>query len=488
MEKFIKIGKDLGLEGDKLLQFAEKKEAEAIEREERNKERELRKLKIEAENKRLEADAENNRLEADAENKRLEADKEKQRLEAENKRLEADKEKQRLEAESKRMDLEAVEAEKRRAHELEMKRLELSVATPGTPQEPRSDQSARAPKLPAFNEITDKMDAYLERFERFAKNNKWQEDVWATRLSALLTGKSIEFYSRLSREEADDYRMLKLALLRHYDYTEEGYRRKFRGCKPEEGETPALFIERIKSYLEKWIETTGLEKEYEALRDLFIKEQTLNACPRELAAHLREQKDQSLQALADAAKRYLEAYNTKFAHKTQRAYVEERSEESSGGRSGASNHPICFACGSQGHRAARCPFRQPPRDGNFKRQEYPGKKSTPSPQHKAASIVMPAEETSDRKHGSLEQIEEFRRDGQTPVGYGSFLPLTSLVLPKEEEANVPDCEGRVEDAPVRVLRDTGCSSIVVKEDLVPEEDKFEEYATLILADGTVRIF
>ena len=177
-----------------------------------------------------------------------------------------------------------------------MKRLELNVATPGTPQEPRSDQSARAPKLPAFNENTDKMDAYLERFERFAKNNKWQEDVWATRLSALLTGKSLEFYSRLSREKADDYRKLKLALLRHYDYTEEGYRRKFRGCKPEEGETPALFIERIKSYLEKWIETAGLQKEYEALRDLFIKEQTLNACPRELAAHLREQKDQSLQA------------------------------------------------------------------------------------------------------------------------------------------------------------------------------------------------
>ena len=308
MEKFIKIGKDLGLEGDQLLQFAErkeaeaaKKEAEAIEREERTKERELRKLEIEAESK---------RLEADAENKRLEADKEKQRLEA-------------------------VEAEKRRAHELEMKRLELSVATPGTPQEPRSDQSARAPKLPAFNENTDKMDAYLERFERFAKNNKWQEDVWATRLSVLLTGKSLEFYSRLSREEADDYRMSKLALLRHYDYTEEGYRRKFRCCKPEEGETPALFIERIKSYLEKWIETAGLEKEYEALRDLFIKEQTLNACPRELAAHLREQKDQSLQALADAAKRYLGAHNTKFAHKTQRAYVEERSEESSGGRGGA---------------------------------------------------------------------------------------------------------------------------------------------------------
>ena len=244
----------------------------------------------------------------------------------------------------------------------------------------------------------------------------------------------------------------------------------------------------MQSYLEKWIETAGLEKEYEALRDLLVKEQALNACPRELAAHLREQKDQSLQALADAAKRYLEAHNTKFAHRTQRSYVEERSEESWGGRGRALNQPICFAFGSQDHRAASCPFRQPPRDGNFKRQEYPGKKSAPSPQHKAASIVMPAEETSERKHGSLQQIEEFRRDGQIPVGNGSFLPLTSLVLPDKEETNMPVCEGRVGDAPVRVLRDTGCSSIVVKEDLVPEEDKLREYASLILADGTVRKF
>ena len=67
-------------------------------------------------------------------------------------------------------------------------------------------------------------------------------------------------------------------------------------------------------------------------------------------------------------------------------------------------------------------FDNPLSDGNFKRQEYPGKKSTPSSQHKAASIVMPAEETSERKHCSLEQIEEFRRDGQIPVGNGSFYP------------------------------------------------------------------
>ena len=78
-----------------------------------------------------------------------------------------------------------------------------------------------------------------------------------------------------------------------------------------------------------------------------------------------------------------------------------------------------------------------------KGKSIPAKRAPPSPQHKAASIVMPAEETSEWKHCRLEQIEEFRRDGQIPVRNGSFLPLTSLVLPDKEKVNVPVCEGHV---------------------------------------------
>ena len=37
MEDFMKLGIDLGLEGDQLLQFIEKRQADAFEREERNK-------------------------------------------------------------------------------------------------------------------------------------------------------------------------------------------------------------------------------------------------------------------------------------------------------------------------------------------------------------------------------------------------------------------------------------------------------------------
>ena len=77
-----------------------------------------------------------------------------------------------------------------------MKSLELSAARTKDLGS-CTDAVARAPRLPTFNENSDKMDAYLERFEGFAKNNNWQEAEKATQLSALLTEKSLEFYSRL---------------------------------------------------------------------------------------------------------------------------------------------------------------------------------------------------------------------------------------------------------------------------------------------------
>ena len=64
---------------------------------------------------------------------------------------------------------------------------------------------AKLPKLPSFCDGKDNMDAYLKRFERFAKNAKWPAEEWATNLSTLLQGKALEVYSRLSTEDANDY-------------------------------------------------------------------------------------------------------------------------------------------------------------------------------------------------------------------------------------------------------------------------------------------
>ena len=40
--------------------------------------------------------------------------------------------------------------------------------------------------LPYFEESKDKMDNYLSRFEKYATANKWDKNMWAAYLSALM--------------------------------------------------------------------------------------------------------------------------------------------------------------------------------------------------------------------------------------------------------------------------------------------------------------
>ena len=76
---------------------------------------------------------------------------------------------------------------------------------------------ARNPKLPYFEETKDKMDSYLSRFEKYAIANKWDRSILAAYLSALLKGRALEVYDRLSVADANDYEKLKDALLKNFD-------------------------------------------------------------------------------------------------------------------------------------------------------------------------------------------------------------------------------------------------------------------------------
>jgi len=117
------------------------------------------------------------------------------------------------------------------------------------------------------------MDAYIERFERFARSQDWREDTWAVSLSSLLTGKGLEVYTSMPPEQADDYQSLKKAVLKRYQLTEEGFRLKFRDSKPEHGETVFQFMARLVRYFSRWTEMAETDGSVESLTDLIVREQ-----------------------------------------------------------------------------------------------------------------------------------------------------------------------------------------------------------------------
>ena len=89
-------------------------------------------------------------------------------------------------------------------------------------------------------------------------------------MSPLLSGRALEVYSRLSKDEAMDYDRLKLALLKRYDFTEFEYRRRFRDAKSEVQESPSQFIVRLKNYLTKWVKLAKVEESFDGVVELMV--------------------------------------------------------------------------------------------------------------------------------------------------------------------------------------------------------------------------
>ena len=181
----------------------------------------------------------------------------------------------------------------------------------------------------------------MRRFERFATANQWKKEDWATCLGALLTGRALDIYTRLSEAQALDYETLKKVLLSRYELTEEGYRSKFRTVTPAEDGTSAQFIVRLGNYLQRWIELADCGTAWEDVRKVFIIEQFFIMCSRNLAAYVKEQGTKSLDDITSIADHYLQAHGLSF--------------KAASNQLNPSQVGVCYHCKQAGHKAIDCP-------------------------------------------------------------------------------------------------------------------------------------
>ena len=185
-------------------------------------------------------------------------------LVAEERKLAAKAEEKKLAARKRKLAAEAAEREAERKQKLEIEKLRLESKRLNEQRSASSEdhQAAlsqvfqnvvartKAPVLPGFVDGKDNLDSYLLRFERYATVAGWERSDWATRLSLLLLGQALDVYYELSDEQARDYDKLRKALLQRYDFTEQGYRERLRGAKPEGQEFPSQFMVKISNYFD----------------------------------------------------------------------------------------------------------------------------------------------------------------------------------------------------------------------------------------------
>ncbi|KAL8605771.1 hypothetical protein ACOMHN_059336 [Nucella lapillus] len=455
LEQLMTLGREMGYSDEGLRKFIEGQQK--VEREER---------------------AERRRAEAEMENRKIEAEMENRKIEAENRKLEAEMENRKMEAEMEKLRLEMSLREK----ELEIRRVAIesedSDAPSSIPGHHRPNHAPR-PQLPKFSEGSDSMDAYISRFEVFARSQGWPEREWAMILSALLTGKALNIFSTLPAVQQSDFDCLKKALLQGFDLTEEAFRKKFRSVRLQAGETYIQFGARLEHYFQKWLELSGTGEEFLELKELILREQVLTGCGPELTIHLRERQPKTTAELLQMAEIYREARADTKSCVRQVPSTGERGDKkpdelprkSAQSTKGVSEQRSlgqreireCFLCHKRGHIARDCRTRV----------------------QRAAAMERTTECRVERP-----VVKEGVRDGEEEVQ-----PVASTV--EQAVSGVQDIgilgslpveEGWIGQCKVKVLRDTGCSCGVVKASLVKEEDLTGQVQTCTLIDGTKREF
>ena len=118
------------------------------------------------------------------------------------------------------------ELEKNQMRE-QMEMLRRVVEESRRPEEPRMRPTEGEAKLVKLTEQDD-IESYLTTFERIMRAYEVKDERWAVKIAPQLTGKAQQAYAAMKAEDAGNYQLVKEAILRRYDISEQTYRQRFR--------------------------------------------------------------------------------------------------------------------------------------------------------------------------------------------------------------------------------------------------------------------
>ena len=367
-------------------------------------------------------------------------------------------------------------------------KLEQKLAVKETSSE--SFSNAKVPKMPFFDGVKDDIDSYLRLFERYSTAQKWKPESWAVNLSALLRGRALDVYALLPQEKALDYGALKMALLKRFEKTEDGFRQRLRKCRPEVGETFSQFSVRLGSYLDRWLELSKVNKTYEGLYDMVLRDQFLSMCSKDLLLFLKERIPKSIQEMSVLADQFKEPRHAniqslvfsskkeKGSDKNPTSKDRDKRDQAPEGKPATSKPSLkkdvrCFKCDRLGHVASQCPHTA----------------------NKTRNSVGAAVEVKSTKDAHTDKGSESQGKCGTFTSFTNTttfsVATSSADIVNTSSCNVgtslesmPTCDGILDEHLVTVLRDTGCNGVVVRRDLITEDQLTGNHRICVLADGS----
>ena len=339
--------------------------------------------------------------------------------------------------------------------------------------------SGHTPMMPPFRDDgKEDIDVYIQRFERFADNQGWDPEGYASYLGSLLSGEALLVYHRIPAPDAHNYIILKQALLKRYSKTPDDFRKKFYGGRQGADENAPQLICRLEHWLTQWISLSKVEKTFDGLQGLILQGQFLHACSPDLAVFIKEHMPCDLQKMvewaevfafsrSDSRRREVNrkpTQNGKLHHNPPPPQAPRRFQDTNRVSSAAAR---CFICREIGHVANQCPTGR----NRSQVQRQPMQQ-----QHRPVSG-----NTGMCIDNSQHQCSYL--DGKALLACGCGLPVVGSTG-LDSITNLPLLEGTLDGIPVQILRDTGCNGVIVRTSLVNPTQMTGQTKVLVRIDRT----
>ena len=347
--------------------------------------------------------------------------------------------------------------ERELATQLKIKELEIAAATAPTDSAPRRadfDVSKHVRFVPPFQET--EVDKYFLHFEKVASSLAWPKGVWTLLLQSALLGKAREAYSALSVDQSSEYETVKTAVLRAYELVPEAYRQKFRNSKKGESQTYVEFARTKETLFDRWCTSKEVQNDFGRLRQLVLMEEFKNCLPSEIKTYLDEQKVDSLHQAAVRADDYALTHKS-FGKTPLRSNnpVDSDNSNRSGNPAGVGKTgnrgsslpagPTCYYCRRKGHVMSECRALQ-------KKNE----KSKPD--------LIVSQPGNKNNNTIPEEYAPF-------ISYGTVSFLDSS-----------------NQKPVTILRDTGASQSLIRDDILSFCSRSDTRMTVLLQGVELGVF
>ena len=375
----------------------------------------------------------------------------------------------------------ADEQRETRLHERELRKMEIDLELARINAErvvvandtTSSDKSFI--KLANYKDGTD-VALYFKTFEKVRDANQWRE---AVALTALANGFSGTRISNLMGTLASDltYETVKLEIIKSFGYTIYDYQSRFHNTR-QSTESFRQYVLLLKENLHKMCELASVDGDLEKLEEMIIVDQILNSVNKPLSEFLKE-RDIFRIPLEDAieiADNY-QAIHGKFVAKPKfvdQTYAPIQTEIK------------CFQCNKRGHLAKNC---------RVKQSNYVSRSANGEPANCQQKSFLSGQNSqpitcfSCGMPGHYARYCRVKPNNRSSVITDASKPLDNVKVnvvlsPNDNYAKtLPVVFGKCNGKRVKILRDTGATTVLVRKSLVSKNKISKQLVELNFADS-----